>query len=214
MAFRPVFVPRYSGPSLVEERSFEFPWSPGFSPAQKKRNIIALHQEARRHGLQPILEISSKSDDKVGRRLSAFSLKIEVGSMKYTLESVYQGSKVFEHGGPFNHLFALPPRDAKRYIRGTDSGNLTGFRFVGRTYPLSPKNAFYDWLYIRSLSEHADWIGRNILYEAFTDIEFNPQKQVNCQARAFAEYMSLLRRNKLPEAAEDFDRFSLMLNPV
>lgn len=214
MAFRPVFIPQYNGPFLVEERSFEIPWAPGFSPTQKKKNIIALHREAQTHGLERILEISSKSDNKVGQRLSAFSLKIEVDSVKYSLESVYQGSKVFEHGGPFTHLFSLSPRDAKRFIRHTESGNLTGFKFGGKIYPLSPKNAFYDWLYIRSLLEHADWIKKNVLYEAFTDIEFNPNKQVNCQARAFAEYLSLLGRNKLPEAARDFDHFSLMLNAV
>ena len=85
---------------------------------------------------------------------------------------------------------------------------------MGQSYPLSPKNAFYDWLYIQSLEEHADWIRENVLYEAFTDIEFNPKKQVNCQARAFAEYLSLLNRGKLTDAATDFDSFSMMLDAV
>ena len=214
MAIRPVFIPLYNGPLLVEERSFEIPWASGFSPTQKKKNIIALHQEARRHGLGRILEVSSKSDNTIGQRLSAFSLKIELDSMKYSLESVYQGSKVFEYGGPFSHLFELSPRDAKKYIRCAERGKLTSFQLMGETYPLSPKNAFYDWLYIRSLLQHADWIKENISFEAFTDIEFNPKKQVNCQARAFAEYLSLLERNKLSEVARDFDRFRLMLNTV
>ena len=81
-------------------------------------------------------------------------------------------------------------------------------------YPLSPKNAFYDWLYIRALAKYSEWINRKVDYEAFTDIEFNPAKQVNCQARAFAEYLSLIARGKLQGAVSDFDYFSTMLSPV
>ena len=88
------------------------------------------------------------------------------------------------------------PREAKRYVQSLDCGKLIAFDFLGRLYPLSPKNAFYDWLYIRSLKQHADWIRQNVMYDAFTDIEFNPRKQVNCQARAFAEYLSLLKRKR------------------
>ena len=214
MASRPVFLPDYCGTRLVEERPFQIKWAPGFSAIQKKKNIAALHDEARRHGIVRILEISSKSDDTIGQRLSAFSLKIELNSVKYPLESVYQGCKVFENSGPLPHVFELMPREAKRYVQSLDCGKLIAFDFLGRLYPLSPKNAFYDWLYIRSLEQHADWIRQNVMYGAFTDIEFNPRKQVNCQARAFAEYLSLLKRKKLSQAVNDFDSFAKMLNSI
>lgn len=213
MAIRPVFIPG-CGATLVEEHSFEFTWAPGFSTAQKQKNIAALHREAKRHGIGRILEISSKSDKEVGQRLSAFGLKLRIGAGKFPLESIYQGSKVFEKGGPFTHLYALSPKESKRYIRTQDFGNLTKFQLEEKTYPLSPKNAFYDWLYIRSLEEHADWIRRNVKYDAFSDIEFNPSKQVNCQARAFAEYLSLIEKQKLKEAAGNFDCFAEMLRPI
>lgn len=214
MAARPVFLPDVSGRYLVDERIFDFSWSPGFAEVQKKKNIAALHQAATQNGIHTVLEISSKSSEKVGQRLSAFSLKITLEIGKFPLESVYQGSKVFETGGPFTEIFNMPPREAKRFIRDCNCGHLTGFRLEGQNYPLSPKNAFYDWLYIRSLKDCAQWISDNIQYDAFTDIEFNPAKQVNCQARAFAEYMSLLKRNKLSEAASDFKTFSEMLRPI
>lgn len=214
MASRPVFLPDFEGHSLVQERAFDFRWSSGFAEVQKKKNIYALHETAKRHGIDRILEISTKSAEEVGKRLSAFSLSTRVNNMKYPLESVYQGSKVFERGGPFTEVLELSPRDAKRFIREKDCGNLVGFQFEGKRYPLSPKNAFYDWLYIRSLVEHADWINENIEYDAFTDIEFNPAKQVNCQARAFAEFLSLLKRQKLSKAAADFDTFASMLDPL
>jgi hypothetical protein len=214
MANRPVFLPVFNGRQLVQERVFEFHWASGFAEVQKKKNIAALHDAAKRHGIENILEISSKSAEKVGKRLSAFSLKVPVGIKKFPLESVYQGSKVFEKSGPFPEIFELEPREAKRFIREKDRGRLIRFELEGKRFPLSPKNAFYDWLYIRALAEHAEWISENVRYDAFTDIEFNPAKQVNCQARAFAEYLSLLSRSKLQDAAADFNAFAEMLDPI
>lgn len=105
MASRPVFIPVYDDTSLVQERAFQFPWSPGFAESQKKKNVQALHAAAKKNGIGRVLEISSKSDEEVGRRLSAFSLKLEIGGQKYPLESLYQGSKVFETCGPFPEIF-------------------------------------------------------------------------------------------------------------
>ena len=212
MAFRPVFIPVYRGPRLVEERLLPIEWASGFSATQKKKNIASLHHAAQGNGLKRILEISSKSEKKVGRRLSAFSLKIDIGTTQYPLESVYQGCKVFGPHGPATHIFALPPREAKRYMRPRNRDTLVGFCLLGKFYPASPKNAFYDWLYIRSLEKHADWIKDKVRYDAFTDIEFNPAKQINCQARAFAEYVSLLSRGCLTEVAQDFDLFVTLLH--
>lgn len=214
MASRPVFIPTSGGAHLVQERFFDFDWASGFAASQKKKNVAALHAAARRGGIESILEISSKSDEEVGRRLSAFSLKVEVGGVRQPLESVYQGSKVFDECGPFPEIFSYEPREAKRFVRDLNCGRLIGFDFEGRRYPLSPKNAFYDWLYIRALAEHADWISQNVSYDAYTDIEFNPEKQVNCQARAFAEYKSLAAKAELGPSVRDFDHFSSMLSPI
>ena len=182
-----------------------------FTNSEKEKHN-SLHSEAKRSGIKNILEISSKSDDEVGKRLSAFSLKLEIDGTKYPLECVYQGSKVFENCGPFPGLFELQPIEAKRFIRDKDCGRLKYFELEGIKYPPSPKNAFYDWLYIRCLKDHAQWISSNVLYDGFTDIEFNPAKQVNCQARAFAEYLSLLKQSKLQDAASNFEYFMSLLN--
>jgi len=214
MASRPVFLPNYHGKTLVEERSFDFFWASGFSEVQKKKNVVSLHHMAMNNGIKRILEISSKSEKELGQKLSAFSLKIEIDGKPYPLESVYQGSKVFEASGPFPEIFHFKPREAKRFIRENSQTRIIGFKLEGTEYPLSPKNAFYDWLYIRSLAMHSDWIKRKVDYDAFTDIEFNPAKQVNCQARAFAEYLSLIARDELQPAVSDFDYFASMLSPV
>jgi hypothetical protein len=214
MASRPVFIPIYKGKNLVEERNFEFQWAPGFAEVQKKKNIVSLHNAASSSGISRILEISSKSDDELGRRLSAFSLKIQINSDQYPLESVYQGSKVFKKSGPFPEVFSLPPREAKKFIRNLDETELVCFKFNKKSYPLHPKSAFYDWIYMKSLENYSDWIKNKVNYEAFTDIEYNPSKQVNCQARAFATYFSLNIRGELKSAISDFDYFSSMLSPV
>lgn len=214
MARRPIFIPNFDGALLVQERCFEFAWSSGFAESQKKKNVTALHAAAKRSGVERILEISSKSEEKIGRRLSAFSLKVQIEDAEYPLESVYQGSKVFETCGPFPDIFDYEPREAKRYVRALNCGRLIGFELEGDHYPLSPKNAFYDWLYIRALAKHVDWINENVSYDAYTDIEFNPEKQVNCQARAFAEYKSLAAKSELEASIRDFKHFASMLPPI
>ena len=132
MASRPVFLPCFDGNSLVREKSFEFQWAPGFSLAQKQKNIRALHATARASGLKHILEISSKSEEKTRQRLSAFSLQIRLAGSAYPLESVYQGSKVFEHsGGPFPDLWTQSPREAKRCVRAYQEENVIRFELEG-----------------------------------------------------------------------------------
>jgi Family of unknown function (DUF6977) len=214
VASRPVFIPNYEGALLVQERLFDFPWASGFAESQKKKNVAALHDAAKRAGIARVLEISTKSGEKVGRRLSAFSLKIEIDGVESPLESVYQGSKVFERCGPSPQIFDYEPRDAKRFMRELDCGHLIGFELEGQRYPLVPKNGFYDWLYIRALAKHVDWINENVSYDAYTDIEFNPEKQVNCQARAFAEFKSLAAKSELGAVVRDFHYFASMLLPI
>ena len=90
-----------------------------------------------------------------------------------------------------------------------------GFQFDGRTWGLTPRTAFYDWLYIRALltlSERDDEIA-NVLVEceAFTDIEFNPAKSLNCQARSCALYVALLKNGDLGTAVGDPDAFLSIL---
>ena len=212
MAKRPVFLPDYSGQRIFQEQLIDFEWSSGFAEIQKRKNIKALHHAAKEKGLIHILEISTKSDEKLGQRLSAFNLMCEIDGNLFPLESVYQGSKVFEKAGPFREIFNYKPREAKKFIHELECGNLKSYSLQGKNYPLSPPNAFYDWLYICTLASHADWIQNNVKFEAFTDIEFNPEKQINCQARAFAGFLSLLKTGKLYKASRDFHYFSSMLS--
>jgi hypothetical protein len=214
MAVRPVFVPQREGTSLVSEVLVEFKWNPGMSPLQKKKNVEALHVAAKSRGLGSLLEISSKSNTEVGRRLSAFSLRMELDESLIYLECVYQGSKVFREGGPYKDLFFRSPKEAKQDGRLGRSGQLISFEFKGRQFPLNPKNAFYDWLYINTLCSHKMWIQKHARYDGYTDIEFNPERSINCQARAFAELIALAERGQLERAATDYEYFVGLLSPL
>jgi len=91
------------------------------------------------------------------------------------------------------------PRTAKRDPRLQESGPLKGFQFDGFTWPLEPKTAFYDWLYVGFLKHYRDWATKLYAYSGFTDIEFNPHRSINCQARSCAFFLSLMKMNLLDE---------------
>lgn len=211
MATRPIFIPRATRGPLVEELPIEIKWHGGFSVSQKQKNITELHSKAQKMGIHPILEISTKSFDEVGRRLSAFNLKIEIDGAMKSLESVYQSSKVFSVSGQHGFLMDVDPFAAKKEIRNLGVGKIVSFRLLGRDFPTEPTNAFYDWLYIRAIAPHEEWIRSNLNYAAYSDIEFNPHKSINCQGRAVAEFHALSMRGNAMECARDFDTFRSLL---
>lgn len=204
MAERPVFVPIREGAQVVAEVPVTFRWHPGMVPSQKRKNVAELHGAAADKGLRNLLEVSSKSERLIGQRLSAFNQRIELTDGTFPLECVYQGSKLFEKGGPYTDLFEASPREAKRDPRLTSSGNLIGFKLEGEEYPLLPPTAFYDWLYLRCIFRERDWLRRLSKLDGFTDIEFNPERSVNCQARACALFVSLEERGLLDDAVTSF----------
>jgi len=140
----------------VREIFLPIKWHSGFALVQKVKNIEELHQAAKARGYSPLLEISTKSKSERGRHMSAFYMTVstkEYGPIK--LELAFQGSKVFERGGPFNDLYRKGEKEiggAKRDPRLKESGALTGFRFEGINFPLEPKTTFYDWLYCSFLN--------------------------------------------------------------
>ena len=213
MAQRPVFIPVLQRP-FVEERSIEFVWHKGMAPSQKKKNIKALHESAAQRGLDPLLEISTKSESHLGQTLSAFNLKVSVMDMGLVpLECAFQGSKVFEDGGPFTDLLSADVRDAKRDPRLRESGAIVGFRLGRMDFPSRPKTAFYDWLYLRAIARVSEFESEIDHFDGFTDIEFNPQKSLNCQARSCALCASLLRQGLLQECRESPRRFLEVVSP-
>jgi hypothetical protein len=210
MAERPVFIPSLEGAALVQTKHVPFRWFPGMSASQKQKSIDSLHAAAHRHlGLSDILEVSSKSREELGVALSAFNLTFTTVKYQrtFSVECAFQGSKVFEHGGPYIDLLEMTSREAKKDERLRSSGRLVGFRFFGRDWELQPQTAFYDWLYISALKKQSSVIEQLLDYSAFTDIEFNPERSINCQAYSVALYVSLRNRGLLEEATSSKEAF-------
>lgn len=209
MAKRPIFIPNTNGEELFKEIEIEFKWHSGFSIKQKKRSIEELHNSAKYRDFYPLLEASTKSDILLGQRLSAFNLEVKLpNGRKTSMESAFQGSKVFEGNIQYTDIYDKNSLDAKRDKRLKNSGKLIGFRYFDNWWDLEPKTAFYDWLYISTLSKHKEFLIKNLLkYKGFTDIEFNPQKSFNCQARSSAILVSMLQLGILESSLSSKEKF-------
>ncbi len=211
MASRPIFVPKTAPEAGVDEVTINFEWFPGIAKIQKQKSVQSLHDAAAEQKISPILEISSKSKDELGIKLSAFNLMITTQRKgeKFSVETAFQSSKKFENGGPFTDLLNKTSRDAKKDKRLKESGRLVAFLFFGKEFPLQPETFFYDWVYVNALDQnkHLSDELMEMKYHGFTDIEFNPKKSFSCQARSAALYVSLRHADKLRDALESPENF-------
>jgi hypothetical protein len=184
MATRPAWTIRNN---RVVSGYFDFEWFPGFSVSQKQRSISSLHKEIIAQTKGVPLEVSTKSIYQLGYDLSAFSLKLE----GKTLENIYQSSKVYENGGPYLDLLKVDPGKAKRDPRHKSSGVFKGYQYKDLFWEAEPKTAFYDYIYVQAVIEKFGTDLNFGQFNWFTDIEFNPKKSINCQARAITLYKLL-----------------------
>lgn len=209
MANRPIFVVNDNKKELFKEVNIEFTFYNGFAVTQKAKSIQSLHDNAKKSGYKNILEVSTKSDNKLGWQLSAFNLMLDFDfDKKISLECAFQGSKVFENNIQYKDLYFVESIQAKKDERLKKSGSIIGFEFEGDFWENEPKTAFYDYLYIKTLySNYRDVIDELIKYDAFSDIEFNPKKSINCQARTCAILVTLFRFDLLEDALKSKDKF-------
>ena len=218
MAKRPIFIVSEDPNFLFIEKEIEFEWFAGLSVSQKQKSINSLHNSASLSGYDKILEVSTKSEHAIGNKLSAFNLSFPMsdGTLIH-LESAFQGSKIFENGGPYTDLYSIKPFDVKKDERISKEHEIKGFKFDGMDWDSEPKTAFYDWLYInavfKNIENNANEYQKILDYNAFTDIEFNPLKSINCQARSCAVFVSLYKQNILEIALESKESFlEILLN--
>ena len=116
---------------------------------------------------------------------------------RYSVECAFQSSKIFENGGAYTDLLKATSKQAKKDERLRNSGKLIGFEFRSTKWQLNPLTAFYDWLYVNALNQNIQYHNELMRYQAFTDIEFNPKKSINCQAYSIAMFVALAKRNLL-----------------
>ena len=172
-------------------KEFEFEWNGGFAIKQKQKNIENLHASIFNDTKKKALEVSSKGTVLLGKNIGAFSLKYN----GIPLENIFQSSKKFEQGGPYRDLLLVTPKEAKQDERIRNSGDIIAFCLEDEEWPIEPKTLFYDYIYVQALIQNYGTDLNLDDYELFTDIEFNPKKSINCQARSVAIYKLIQKKN-------------------
>lgn len=132
-----------------------FKWNPGFSEAQTRKNVDAVHKGfLKQHPGAKILEVSSSATDPNAIKASAFNLQVRTTHGNFTVEQVFQAGKVFKKNGIQNRLLTYSPQQAKKIIKQINANDqLVGFEEFGSKFPLEPKTYFYNWIYICTVTK-------------------------------------------------------------
>lgn len=205
MAKRPYFMISDTTDKFYKEFSCEFEFYTGFALSQKQKSVKSLHEQIlKRYPNRKILEVSRRSENSLGIALSAFNLKfLNIDNKEYPVECVFQSSKVFANGQQYCDLLYKTASEAKTDKRLKNSGPLIKFSLNGNDWELEPKTYFYDFIYISALYRNKEVCKQLLEFDTFTDIEFNPQKSFNCQARSVAIAVSLLKNNLIEKYLSD-----------
>ena len=171
-----------------------------FTPLDRPPFVEEHHDPAGPPANLRVLEISSRSDDPLGRSLSAMRLRADDtdSERRLPVESIYQAAKCYGEGGPDEA--PLPNGfDAKRRDRDRRAGGaLTGFEHAETFWPAASGSAFYDRIWIKAAgvaeATHPS-LGLH-RYDAFSDQFHRPGQAVACQARAAAMFVGLDRAGK------------------
>ena len=158
----------------------------------------AKFSSARARQGRNILEVSSASECKLGRHLSAMHLSIE----GMCLESIYQGSKVF-FGKNNEEWMELNGYKAKLACR--NRGKPEGFRW-GSLECSHRGSLWYDYLYIRSLRGYEEYLKILERYEGFLDI-FSSTTKIACQAKTCKLIVEWNKAGKLVGCTDSFEKF-------
>lgn len=187
MAVRPIYISTNIPENPFIKKDIEFTWIKGMSYSQKCKRREELHKaisDTKIYDMDKVLEISTKSDKELGIRLSALNLTIPLTSgREITVENIYQSSKVFD-----------------------EYNKIKEFKFHNTTFEKDPYSMYYDYLYMLGLYCHKEYLEELDKYDIFTDIEFNPNRQLNTQARAAAIWNTLYRNN-MTDIIESRDEF-------
>lgn len=207
----------FSDSDFYKKESIEFTWFPGMSKVQKRKNVESLHKSAKeKYADLRILEVSSASLLECGRNASAFNLNMLLKDGKgYSVESLFQSSKVFSLSGVNYKTLMMDSREAKHYTNLLHTREkLVSFNFFGYNFPLEPETFFYNWLYINAMLQNDKILSDILKYDAFTDINFNPKKSINCQAESCSIITYLSRINRLDDKLRSPQYFLEVVYPA
>jgi type I restriction enzyme M protein len=187
MVTRPIYISTGKPENPFTKEDIKFVWVKGMSYKQKCKRRDSLHDaiaKTKLYHMDEVLEISTKSNIDLGIKLSALNLTVKFPSGKEeTVENIYQSSKVFDN----DH-------------------NIIEFKYGNTTFEKDPYSMYYDYIYMLGLYFHKEYHEELSKYKIFTDIEFNPERQSNTQARAAAIWNTLYK-NDMTDIIESRDKF-------
>nr|MBP3259214.1 hypothetical protein [Bacilli bacterium] len=188
MAIRPIYISTNIPEKPFIKKDIEFVWVKGMSKQQKCKRRDSLHLSiSKKYDINKVLEVSTKSNIELGVKLSALNLTVKFLSGKEeTVENIYQSSKIFD-----------------------DNHNIIGFKYGNTAFEKDPYSMYYDYIYMLGLYCHKEYHEELTKYSIFTDIEFNPNKMSNTQARAAAIWNTLYKNNMtdIIESRDEFKRY-------
>lgn len=189
---------------------YPYVWDTERKRGNPQKNILNIHSAFK--ALFPdrnVLEVSTKSGSPLGRSCSPFNLMCLLrDGRRRNVESLYQSAKVFEDGTQYAELADVSAFSAKTDKRLKTGKRIMSFRLDGQDFPTEPKTLFYNFLYVKAMSQNKEIGDRLMAYDAFTDCMFSPKYgEINCQARACALYVSLRKRKLLDVALESVETF-------
>lgn len=183
-----------------------------FTPLDRPPYVVEHHERAGAPGNLRVLEISSRSDEEIGRSLSAMRLPAARSDdeRRLPVESIYQAAKCYGEQGPGEAL--SNGFNAKRHDRERRrAGGLTGFEHGGTFWPTGSGSAFYDQLWIKAAADGGNELtGRLEGYDGFSDQFHRPGQSVACQARAAAILVGLERAGRL-QSVQDVNDWAATL---
>lgn len=199
-----------SEPPFFSEQLATFQYEPGRDPrthSLNSRRLVDSIQELEHQSC--ILEVSTASSHAAGVMLSALNLHLNSSWGKHSVERIFQASKVFEFGGPFQEILGINVAP-KSFAKLTTSGKLIGFKGPdGLQFPADGTSGFYDRLYIRALIENPHLLAELLNFDVFTDLRFAKRvrgfvasQPINTQARSCAIAKSLFALGGLERLTE------------
>ena len=190
MAVRPIYISTNIPENPFIKKDIEFNWIKGMSYKQKCKRREEFHKaiaNTKLYNIDKVLEISTKSDKELGVKLSALNLMVPIiDGKKMSVEDIYQKAKIYD-----------------------DEHHIIEFKYLNTVFENEPYSMFYDYVYMLGLHANKELLTELNNYDIFTDIEFNPSKQLNTQARAAAIWNTLYRNNmiKILKDKEEFKRY-------
>ena len=190
MAIRPIYISTGIPEKPFIKKDIEFVWVKGMSKSQKMKRRDSLHNAIAKTKLYPmneVLEISTKSNIELGINLSALNLTVKFSSgNEIPVEKIYQSSKVLD-----------------------ENGKIIEFKYNNTVFEKDPYSMYYDYIYMLGLYMHKEYHEELAKYSIFTDIEFNPNKMLNTQARAAAIWNTLYKNDvtDIIESRDEFKRY-------